>query len=52
MATTTPTQRATRDARILYLVRDGYSEREIAKRIGVSRSTVWARKQAMTKQEA
>lgn len=36
-----------RRRRVAALVREGYSEREIAAKLGVSRSTVWADKQAL-----
>jgi DNA-binding CsgD family transcriptional regulator len=42
MATTTA-----RDVQVHALVKAGWSEREIARAIGVSRSTVWATKQRL-----
>lgn len=39
-ATTAPSKEA-RDARILRLHENGHSEREIARQVGCSRSTVW-----------
>lgn len=36
-----------RRRQVALLVKNGFSEREIAKRLGVSRTTVWADKQAL-----
>lgn len=41
MATTTASNRIVRDERILRLHAHGHSEREIARLVGVSRTTVW-----------
>lgn len=45
-------QRTARDQRIVSLHNEGYSERQIAKRVGVSRTTVWTTLQRVRADEA
>lgn len=50
--TATTTERTERRARILRLHRDGLTEREIARKVGVSRTTVWTTLQTAKKAAA